>query len=76
MKIGDLIQPKEHDCSPTWNCPFCQGGLSKTGLVLESWIDLDDNESVIAVFETEEMVIRKGTSTPWMNISFYEVLND
>lgn len=79
MKTGDLIEPSF--CVKTGNCggyfcPFCKEGVSTKGLVLESWIDLDDNLSVIAIFGDEEIALRKNATTSWMNISFYEVLNN
>ena len=74
MNIGDLIQARE--CEDTkCSCPFCFSFMQRTGIVLEKWVDLDDNPSVIAVFGSEEMVIRENTRTPWMDFKFYEVLN-
>jgi len=79
IKVGDMIRSRDCSISDGWTlcrikCPFCKGSVPRTGLVLESWIDLDDEQSLIAIFGTEEIVIRNGASTPWMNIGSYEVL--
>lgn len=74
MEIGDAVRAKE--CPERFCfCPFCQLKISKTGLILDSWIDLDDNPSVIAAFEGEEIILREFSNIHWLRFSSYEVIN-
>ena len=71
FEVSDLIEHKgctEKACS----CPFCISGISRIGLVLEKWVDIDDNHSIIGIFDSTEIVIRENQLIPWSDSSSYK----
>jgi len=50
MTVGELIHVKK-ECQARCVCIFCQKKSSRVGLIVESWVDENDELSYMAEFD-------------------------
>tara|TARA_B100000131_G_C17983279_1_gene559512 strand:- start:548 stop:826 length:279 start_codon:yes stop_codon:yes gene_type:complete len=91
MKVGDLIRVSECSNSPRLteqleldvegnrnipcSCDFCEKDSTRMGIILEAWIDENDETSIIVEFDIGERTFWSSTHSKW-NTSKIEMINE